>query len=193
MSTLSSGSMQQNPQPKPWSKSQIIAVAIGGALLIVSLVAGYRFAASHTTAGPIPGEIQRKLTFSPFVLSRDAKNFQVSEVRFSTAEGQVNVLSFKITSKNSPAITLSQYPQPEQFSDIPEYKERFLSNVAKQYATVQTAGGTIYLGHMTRQNNQQLGILLEKGLLVFMSPAKDVDQATWRQLGDQLEIQKITH
>jgi hypothetical protein len=33
--------------------------------------------------------------------------------------------------------------------------------------------------------------MIEKGLLVLMSPSQDLDEAQWRNLGDQLEVQKI--
>jgi hypothetical protein len=89
-------------------------------------------------------------------------------------------------------VTLSEYPQPPQFNDIPEYRDRFLNNIASQYKTVQSASGVIYLGKMVKQDGRQLGIMLERGLIVFMNPERELSDAEWRQLGDLLEIRKIT-
>ncbi len=89
-------------------------------------------------------------------------------------------------------VTVSEYSQPPEFTEIPEYKNRFLSNVINQYDTVQTSNGTIYLGRATKQDKKQLALMIERGLLVFMSPDKDLANAQWRSIGDQFEIQKIT-
>lgn len=139
----------------------------------------------------IPSQIKRQLTFSPFVLPGDTKKYSVTDYKFSTAENKVQILSYLIHLKDG-TITVSEYPQPPEFTDIPEYKDRFLSNVINQYDTVQTANGTIYLGRAIKQNNEQLAIMIERGLLVFMKPDKELDSTQWRNLGDQLEIQKVT-
>jgi hypothetical protein len=33
--------------------------------------------------------------------------------------------------------------------------------------------------------------MIERGLLVFMNPDKELSEAEWRSIGDQLEIQKV--
>jgi hypothetical protein len=141
---------------------------------------------------PLPAAIRSQLTFSPFVIPKKAKAYPTTDYKFDVVENKEHVLSYVIHTKDV-AVTVSEYTQPSEFSEIPEYKDRFLSNVTKQYATVQTSNGTIYLGRLSRQNNKQLAIMIEKGLLVFMSPTKDLDQAQWRNLGDQLEVQKVTN
>jgi hypothetical protein len=139
---------------------------------------------------PIPVTIREQLTFSPFILTDSTKKYTTSDYKFNTAENNIHILSYVIHTKTA-TITVSQYTQPSEFSEIPEYKDRFLSNVIKQYGTVQTSNGTIYLGRLPRQDNKQLALMIEKGLLVLMSPSQDMDEAQWRNLGDQLEVQKI--
>jgi hypothetical protein len=165
--------------------------ATGALFLIIGSVFAYRYFTQGTT--PIPASLRSQLTFSPFILPLETKDATTSDYKFTTAEGAVKILSYKIHVQNSGnnSITVSEYPEPTEFTEIPEYKDRFLTNVAKQYDVVQTANGTIYLGRLTKQGNQQLGILLERGLVVFMSPGRDLPSAQWRNIGDQLEIQKI--
>lgn len=138
---------------------------------------------------PIPAQIRSQLTFSPFVLPNNS-GYVTTDYKFNAAEDKVHILSYLVTSKDV-TVSVSEYTQPPEFTDIPEYKDRFLSNIAKQYDTVQTSNGAIYLGRQALQNNKQLGVMIERGLLVFMSPDKDLDSTQWRSLGDQLEIQKI--
>lgn len=162
-------------------------------MLISLVVAGAGFSAYlfiNRDISPIPPEIRTQLTFSPFVLPKAAKNYTTSDYKFSLAEDKVQILSYRINLDGN-AITVSEYPQPSEFSEIPEYKDRFLTNIAKQYDTVQTSNGTVYLGRLARQNDKQLGIILERGLVVFMSPDKEIEPSKWRNLGDQLEIQKV--
>lgn len=162
---------------------------VGITVLSIGMVGGYLYVVH--AASPIPPDIRSKLTFSPIIVSSSAKNYSTTNYKFSTTEDATQILSYQIHTKDDVTIAVSEYPQPQQFSEIPEYKERFLSNIAKQYDTVQTSNGTIYLGRLERKNNQQLGILLEKGLLIFFTPNKDIDAAAWRNLGDQLEVQKM--
>ena len=140
---------------------------------------------------PIPPALQSQLTFSPFVLPKDSKAYTTTDYEFSPAEGKVQILSYLIHLPDN-TIKVSEYVQPPEFTEIPESKDRFLNN-AKQYATVQTSNGTIYLGRFALQNNKQIGIMIERGLLVFMSPDKELSEAQWRNLGDQLEIQKVVN
>lgn len=163
-----------------WCVSLLVAAS--------AIIVGYRYATRDTS--PIPVAIRSQLTFSPFILADPTKKYTTSDYKFNTAENNVHILSYVIHTKTA-IITVSEYTQPSEFSEIPEYKDRFLSNVIKQYATVQSSNGTIYLGRLPRQGNKQLALMIEKGLLVLMSPSQDIDEAQWRNLGDQLEVQKI--
>lgn len=165
------------------------AIAVA-ALSVIAIVAVVNYGRLERDAARIPAPIRKELTFSPFVLPVESKGFKTTDYRLTNAENNTPLLSYVITSKDV-QVTISEYPQPPQFTDIPEYKERFLSNVIKQYATVQTANGTIYLGRQEKQNNKQLAIMIERGLIVLMNPAKDLTDQQWRAIGEQLEIQKI--
>ena len=141
---------------------------------------------------PIPPALQSKLTFSPLVLPKDSKDYTTTDYKFSTAEGNVQILTYVIHAPSG-NITTSEYTQPSQFAEVPGYKDSFLTNVIQQYATVQTSNGTIYLGRSPLQNNIQLAIMVERGLIVFMKPDKELDASQWRVLGDQFEIEKIAN
>lgn len=163
-----------------------IALILLGAIL-------YR-AVSGPEQSPIPESIRDELTFSPFVIPEDNEDFTSRSFKLGSENSDaVPVLSYIInTADGKHSITVSQYSQPAEYSDIPEYKTQFLSNIAKQYATVQSSNGTIYLGRQSKQDNKQLAVMVEKGLLLFFAPTTgDVDETTWRRLGDALELQKI--
>jgi len=171
-----------------WGQNyKVVAWIVLTLVIIATVTAGYLYITRDTN--PIPKDIRSKLTFSPLAIPVYAKTYSVTDYKFTTSENNTQTLSYSIRTNNN-SISLSQQQQPQAFVEIPEYKNRFLDNVAKQYDTVQTANGTIYLGHLSKQNNKQLGIMLEKGLLIFINPDKEMDKAQWRDLGDQLEIQK---
>lgn len=163
-----------------------VALVLLGALLYRSL--------TGPGPSPIPESISEQLVFSPFVIPEDNEDFTTQSYKLGSENADaVPVFSYVIKSADGKhSITASQYTQPAEYSDIPEYKTQFLSNIAKQYATVQSSNGTIYLGRQAKQQNKQLAIMLERGLLIFFAPTTgDVDEATWRKLGDALELQKI--
>lgn len=164
-------------------------MALGAVLLASGAIIAYRAATRPTS--PMPPSVQDQLTFSPLVIPLGNKTYTTSEYKFTPVEDNVHVLTYRAVSTDA-QLTVTEYPQPTQFTEVPEYKERFLSNVIGQYSTVQTANGTIYLGRPAKQGDKQVGVLLERGLLVFMQPDQDMDPALWRQFGDSLEIQKAT-
>ena len=168
----------------------LVAVLIA---TLVALAVGATGVYQYMTrdSNPIPQQMRSKLTFSPFVIPTDTKNISTSNYKFDKVEDGTEIFSYLISLK-SYNVTISEYTQPSQFTDIPEYKNQFLSEVIKQYGTVQTSNGTIYLGRAAKQNNKQLAIMIESGLIVFLNPDKELTNAQWRSIGDQLEIQKIT-
>jgi len=169
-------------------QKKVVVLVLLVIILITVAIGGYLYMTRDTS--PIPSQIQKQLTFSPFVLPSNTNNYSATDYKFNTTEGNNRILSYNIKTNNITIVVYEQ-PQPPQFVEIPGYKDSFLNNVAKQYDTVATSNGVIYLGRLSRQNNKQLGIMLEKGLLVFLYPNKELDQAHWRMLGNQLEIQKI--
>ena len=182
--------MNTRQRHSPYRIKTYIIRTLAVLILVTAATIGYIY--FNRDSSPIPDEIQRQLTFSPFILPANTTGFTTSDYAYTAAEGQVKVFSFEVQLAGG-TLTVSEYAQPPEFTDITEYRERFLTNIAKQYATVPTANGTIYLGRLSLQANKQVGILLERGLLVFMNPDKDLDEDTWRRLGDQLEIQKVVN
>jgi hypothetical protein len=157
-------------------------------IIAAGAIAAFRYLTR--TISPIPKDISSKLTFSPFIIGTSSR-YTTDSYKFTTAEDSVQILSYVVHSKDGPSVSVSEYTQPPQFTDIPEYKDRFLTNVAKQYATVSTSNGTIYLGRMAKQDNKQLAVMIEKGLLIFMAPENEINEAQWRSLGDNFEILKL--
>ena len=166
------------------------------AILIIFALSGASFGIYYYVTrdmNPIPTTIRQNLTFSPLVIPSGIKGYTTNNYQVTKTENNTNILSYTIQTSFGFAIHLSEYSQPQEFTDIPEYKDRFLTNVAQQYSTVASSGGTVYLGRLARQGNKQLGVMLEKGLIVLMSPENDVPSEQWRALGDQLVIQKINY
>lgn len=138
---------------------------------------------------PLPNDIRNQLTFSPFIIFDKDPAYTTNNYKFISAENNLKILSFIISTPHG-NVSLSEYPQPPQFTDIPEYKDRFLSNVINQYDTVPTSNGTIYLGRTAEPAKKQIGFMLERGLLVFINPDKELTDTEWRSLGERLEIYK---
>jgi hypothetical protein len=171
-----------------YRRNQIIAWTIGVIVIGVSVFGIYWF--GFRANNPIPTDIQAQLTFSPLVIPKGTDNFETSEYKFATVENGLEILSFIITTPTA-SVSVSEYPQPIEFIEIPEYKDRFLTNAINQYSVVPSSNGSIYLGRAVKQDNRQLAIMIERGLLVFMNPDKELSEAEWRSIGDQLEIQKV--
>lgn len=150
----------------------------------------FKYRHREREAARIPAPIRQELAFSPLIVTLDNKDYEATDYKLSEVEDGVQLLSFVVHFQDK-KVTVSEYTQPPQFVEITEYRERFLNNVIKQYATVQTANGTIYLGKQQKQNDKQLGIMLERGLVILFNPEENLTQAEWRRLGDQFDIQKI--
>lgn len=169
-----------------------IAIASTIAVAIVSGAAYVNYRHLEREAARIPVSVRNELGFSPFVVTLDNKEFKATNYKLSEVENGVQLFSY-VVHFDGKSVTVSEYVQPPQFEEITEYKQRFLDNVIKQYATIQTSNGTIYLGKQQKQNNRQLGIMLERGLIVMFNPEQDLSQSEWRKLGEQFDIQKISN
>jgi hypothetical protein len=100
------------------------------------------------------------------------------------------VLSYKAQKQNE-EIVISEQTLPPQFTEVQGYQDQFLSTVIQQNSTVNTSNGVIYLGHTNKDTTKQIGVLIGQGLLVFMSPqGSNLTMQQWRQLGEQLQIEK---
>jgi len=181
--------MVMRKQKKRLQRYGLFAV-IGLSIIGFVAVANYEYL--QRQAARIPSPVRSELTFSPFVLPLESTGYKATNYKLAEPEEGVQLMSYMITSKDA-QVTISQYVQPQQFTDIPEYKDRFLSSIVKQYGTVPTANGTVYLGRQEKQNNKQLAIMIERGLIVLMNPEKDLTDQQWRSIGEILEIQKINN
>lgn len=167
-----------------------IALIIGLSLLVITVVAVANYRHLERQAARVPAPIREDLTFSPLIVTLDNKSYKATDYKLSEEDGGVQLFSFIVHFENK-KVTVSEYPQPPQFSEIPEFRQRFLDNVIKQYATVQTANGPIHLGKQPKQNDKQLGVMLERGLVVLFNPDSELSQAEWRRFGEQFDIQRI--
>ena len=173
---------------KKWWR-YILALCV--AFLLVGLGLWLSRLLPASTTSPVPPEVSSQLEFSPLIIPRDSKQLKTSSYKYSEMEDGTKVLSYIITLPDGKTVTVSEYPQPSQFTDVPEYKDKFLTNVIEQNATVSTASGTISLGRMTKQpDKKQIGVIIDKGLVVFLNPSETLDEKTWRSIGDELVIQK---
>jgi hypothetical protein len=159
----------------------LLAIIVG-----TSSYFGYKFFTRDTS--PIPADIRAKLSFSPLVIPKDNTDYIADTYNLATPDQGTQVLTYHLTKKDGTTIVVSEYIQPNQFTDIPEYKNKFLSDVIKQSDSAQTSNGTVYIGRVG-QANSQVGVMIEKGLLVFMNPSHSLDTDTWRKLGNQLIVQ----
>ena len=164
-----------------------------GIIILVSLAAGA--AVTYLITQPVssvPSDIRKDLEFSPLVPVKNTGEISASSFKISSSENDTQTLSYILQSGDA-TVTVTQQTQPSQFVDIPEYKERFLSGVVKQYKTVQTTNGVIYLGKGDKEDSMTLAVMLEKGLLVFMNPSTELNDSEWRTIGDSLTIEKTTN
>lgn len=164
-------------------------------LLIIILIVASIGAAMGTLLyftrdrSPIPAEQRSELTFSPLIIPKDDREIVSSNFVVAPSEdGATQLLTHSLRFNNTD-ILVSQYPQPPEFIEIPEYRERFLNNVVRQEQVVQTVNGTIYLGTLAKGDDSQIAVMLEKGLIVFMKPNEPLGQTSWRTIGDRLVVQ----
>jgi hypothetical protein len=140
---------------------------------------------------PIPTSVSSQLDFSPLVIPANVKNPTTSDYKVGKVEDDT-VLSYIIHIDDA-TVTVSEYQQPSQFSDVPDFKDKFLENTIQKSTSISTASGTIILGTQAKQQNKQLGVMLERGLVVFMNPSKTLEQKQWRTIGDTLDVVKPTN
>lgn len=138
---------------------------------------------------PLPRAITSELEFTPIMIRADASNYMSEDFDYSAVEDNTKVLSYKVSLPSGNHITVTQYPQPQQFMEIPDFKDKFLENKSEQTVLVEL--GAIHLYHPEKQKDKQIGLMLEKGLLIFFNPDQNLDQAEWRAFGNSLTTQRL--
>lgn len=159
-----------------------IIVVIGSAITSFLIL-------SHV-ATPLPSGIEKALTFSPFVPYKNNGDFSVARSTLSRSEDGKQLLAYTLKIPST-SLVITQSVEPSQFAEVPEFKTRFLSSVISDSHTVQTASGVIYTGRAAKQNDKQIGIMTEHGLLIFLNPARDLSDVEWRSVGDALTVKAI--
>ena len=179
---------------KKWLQTGFIiicAIALLGAGLVISTIIPR---STQRTSGPIPEDIVKDLAFSPFVIPSTNDSYKISNYKYSSFEEKkekINLLSYVVTTADNTVITVNQQVLPPQFIDIPQYKEKVLSEVVNQKSAVPNANGTIYIGTAMQPKDKQIAAMIEKGLIVLMYPSETLDEKSWRAIGDALEVQKL--
>lgn len=170
-----------------WKKRVVIAIC---GLLLVGSGAAITYVITRPK-NALPASISKEINFSPFVVAANSKQ-TASGYQLTKTETGSQSLVYHITVSGTD-VTVTQSLQPSQFVDIPNYKDQFLSNVFNQYATVQTASGVIYLGRAEKMQNHQFGVMIDKGLLVFLNPATELTDQQWRTIGNSLTIENTAN
>ena len=134
----------------------------------------------------IPISIHKQLSFSPLAYT-GGSSYEAGSYKYDSKE---KILSYIIKSDDGNIITVSEQSQPPQFTEIPEYKDKFLDNVMKRYDSVQSLNGVVYLTHPSKQK-KQVAVIIDKGLIVFMSANKDLSETEWRKLADNMAIERV--
>lgn len=179
--------MRVRINPRRKIKNIVLFAIIAGVIIIMLSGVLLYF---NRDRNPIPNDLRSSLVFSPLVIPLEDDTFTTKNYTLNRAENNDQILSYTITFEDKD-IAVSQYTQPTEFIEIPEYKDRFLTNVVQQNEVVQTANGAIYLGQLSKQDNAQLGVMLENGLIIFMRPNQPLDANEWRRIGENLQVQTV--
>lgn len=157
-----------------------LAAGVGGTVMILSLL---------PKPTVLPDPIRQRMSFSPLVTVQDSP-YKSRDFKLGRNENGAEILSFVTATPSGNDIVVTEQALPQEFTDIPEYRDKFLEN--KKDDTVATASGTINLFRATKQDNKVAGLMIERGLLIFLNPAKPLAKDEWRAFGDQLELQRVT-
>lgn len=167
-----------------WKSAFFIVLAI----LIAGIVGVSIWQLARPDSNPIPTDLRPQITFSPFIIPSSSEKLATRDYKLGTTDDMTQLLSFVIDAFGT-TITVSEYPQPPQFAEVPDFKQKFLEN--KQDKTVSSANGTIYISALSKQDNKEVGLLLERGLIVFLAPERQLSDTEWRELGDRLELTRL--
>jgi hypothetical protein len=172
-------------------------IILAGIVASALLIAG-GFALSNILKprpNPIPMAISKQLEFSPLVIPANVTIPSTSNYQYNHIEDHgytTKIFQFDVKLDDA-SVHVTEQPQSSRFTDIPNYRDRFLETVIQQTTSVPTSSGVIYIGSSELAQNKQIGVMVEKGLEIYMLPSKTLDQKQWRTIGDALDIVKPTN
>lgn len=166
------------------SKKVLFAsVAVLAVLLIVSLVAILVVA---TKVAPVPKDIEKQLTFSPFIVAKsETRDIKMSDFTFDSSN---KVLRYNVRLSESAQFSINEQQSPPNFTEIPELFKKTVDQL-NPYATIETFNGTT---HLTKPSQVgQTAVMNEKGVFILIQSKSDQSDETWKRLVESFDIYRI--
>lgn len=136
---------------------------------------------------PIPGDIQNKLEFKPY-LTDTKKGLTVDKSSYKYDQGK-KTLSYIIHSYEYGNLIVSEQPTPQQFIDIPDVYNKVIDGL-NRYSVFQNQLGTVYLTRPSDQKSGQTAVLNSSGVLMFVRSDKNLSDDQWRSIFNQINLEK---
>ena len=134
----------------------------------------------------VPGDIQNRLDFKPFVLTAGAVvAVDASTYKYDSSQ---KLLSFVANSNNLGKLTFSEQTTPPQFIDIQDYYPKLVDTL-NRYSAFDNQFGTVYLTRPKGQQAGQTAIMNASGVLMFVRSEKDLSDEQWRRVFNALQLQ----
>jgi hypothetical protein len=158
------------------TKLTIVSLLLGVVVIGVAIVVFWPRAHSI-----IPAAIARQTNFVLFYPREEPDiKIQTSSIKYSTS---IKQFSF-IVNYQGRSITFAEQTTPEQFTDIPAYKDAFLTKLGS-YETFENSIGRVDLTR-PKETKNQVAVMISKGTLVFAQTNRDMTEDQWRELFNKI-------
>lgn len=125
---------------------------------------------------PIPGPVKAQV--STTLLAPQGGGYAVDR-QSAHYDTKLQLLSYTAKAGNA-TVTISEQPEPSQFSDITGYYQQVLTGM-NQYASFGSTQGTVYLTKPGQANGLQVAVLDTKGTLMFAKSTAPWSQDDWQR------------
>jgi hypothetical protein len=141
--------------------------------LWLSVIIGFVFFPSKPL---IPAVIRQQVTSTILIPSGDKSSIIRDTAKYDPAN---KLLTFRtVLAQDGTTATIAEQVTPNQFSDIPQYSDRFFEQVG-EYQHFDTAVGTVHL--LKPKGVSGAAGINTKGTLMFVTPDKALSEDQWRQ------------
>ncbi|HSX07383.1 MAG TPA: hypothetical protein VLG11_00650 [Candidatus Saccharimonadales bacterium] len=122
---------------------------------------------------PLPASVMRTVTFA---LYYPDKSWRTEATQATYTNGVVALT----TQKAGITLSVTEQATPPVFGDVPQYYPSLLAKM-NEYASFNSALGTVYLTKPTELGGNQTAVLNGNGTLLFVRPSTALTTGGWQQ------------
>lgn len=167
-------------------KGRKITVSLVAVLVVIGAGAATYFYLGAAKKG-FPKAVSSQASYAVFS-PKDATQVRVDN-KTAQYDPSTKLLTFTTYTVEGTKLIFSEQATPESLTDVPQAYDKLTASL-QTYETFDSVNGRVNLTHPKELKGEQAAVMNSKGTLLFARAKQDISNEKWRQIFNQLEVDK---